>query len=180
VKRTDLDLAQRLLEVLRRDASQQLDAQDIALKFDVNPVRVPALLKQYVDRGYLDRKHLGHGAYVYVVGPVTPDVMPRKRLAAGNLPPIDAAALKVKPGLPQAMPNDKDGTSKYDAVFARLTAPETHVEIEVAYVEAVRRQCMTRNKNGGLARFGVRKLANGKAALCRLADAPSEPLRRVA
>jgi len=168
------DLPARLHAVLKRTGTP-LSVADISVKFDVPRQGLEALLAEYVNRAYLDRKHTGKGNYEYSVGPIDPDVVPPRAVEADPFAGLEAVGY-------DEVPPDHARRSKYDSLFAKLTKPGLCIEgLPREIHKRLRTNIQDRHKRGQ-ARYTVRTV-DGKVNLYRLPDAQSavvQPIKRAA
>lgn len=151
-------LAGKVLAYFRQHRDEELSAADIAIKYDTNVSEVPALLASAVTHLLLSvQSHRKNGVpgKLYSPGPALKAEASRAAAPAPasawpaaakpkpspqlgkRLPPLDISKLQVQTGQPMPARRGTQGQSRWGPLFAKLTQPDTSVDLPVAYKSAV-------------------------------------------
>lgn len=162
--------ADRVLDLLARNPAEDYTSSDLALKFQVPKGRWDVLLAEPLAKGLVHRgKSPGDTNVIWCAGAGLlawaaqrkGDPMPtaraasvakpkRPRAAIPTLAPLDLSALTVEAGGQIVQQSGPSGGSKWDPLFAMLTAPNTSVAVPMAYKGTLAAWVKKRKKDGRL------------------------------
>lgn len=146
-------LAAKVIGYFQQHRDEELSAADISIKFDTNISEVPVLLATAVAHQLLtmqSHRKAGIPGKLYSAGsalkarfaaPQAPASawsgvanLPTASRVGKRLPALDLAKLQVQKGAPMPAKNAPAGTCRYDALFSKLTEPDTSVDVPAAYM----------------------------------------------
>lgn len=192
-------LAERVLAFFRANATEELEAVDIAAKFGCSSSSVPALLATALRDGLIVRKKNGLGSWIYIAGPslfktaATPAPAPadpaagaanaeaawpapKRKAASGRrspLPLLDVSALAVRRNVDTAAASLDARRAAYYAALDKLDAPATAIDVEQRYRGAITKAAQDYVKRPGHEgkRFAFRRHATDERLCTVLREA---------
>lgn len=189
-------LAERVLAFFRANATEELEAVDIAAKFGCSSSSVPALLATALRDGLIVRKKNSLGSWIYIAGPylfkghaaAAPAAeaqggnaeaawpTPKRKATTGRrsqLPLLDVNALAVRRNVDTAAASLDVRRAAYYAALDKLDAPATAIDVEQRYRGAIAKAAQDYVKRPGHEgkRFAFRRHATDERLCTVLREA---------